>query len=497
MWPTADRSNPLNVLISQDQSETSFDPEGVLEYGQTYYWRVDEVNDATESIVAGSVWSFTVEPFAYPITNVTATASASTPNMGPENTINGSGLDDLDQHSTEATEMWMSGTVGPNWIQYEFDKAYKLHELWVWNSNQMVEPFVGFGAKSVTIEYSVDGQTWSTLENVPEFARATGSPAYAANTTVDFAGIIAKYVKLTINSNWGGAAPQTGLSEVRFFYIPAQAYQPDPADDAADVSIDVQLGWRPGRDATSHVVYFGEDEAAVAEGTAPSDTVAEHSYTPASLTFATEYFWKVDETDDAGVDVGPVWSFTTEPFAPIDDFESYNDEDNRIYQAWEDGVTNKASGSQVGYTESPFAERSVVHDGSQAMPLIYNNASSPYYSEAERAFATAQDWTAHGADSLCVYFHGVAGDTPNSSERLYVTVKDNSGKSKTVAGVDAATVATNWQQWTIPLSEFTSAGVKMTAVKSIVIGVGNRTSPAAGGAGTVYIDDVSYGRAAQ
>jgi hypothetical protein len=493
----ADRSNPLNVLVSRDQSETSFDPEGVLDYAQTYYWRIDEVNAATDSIVTGQVWTFTVEPFAYPITSITATASTSMPNMGPENTINGSGLDDLDQHSTEGTQMWMSGTATPHWIRYEFDKAYKLYELWVWNTNQMVEPFVGFGARSVTIEYSADGQDWTTLDNVPEFARAPGSPVCTADTTVDFAGAVAKYVKLTINSNWGGAAPQTGLSEVRFFYIPTQAYQPDPADDAVDVSVEPQLNWRPGRDAASRTLYIGTDQAAVAEGTASSKTLAEHGYAPANLTFATEYFWKVDEVDAAGVNAGAVWSFTTESFAPIDDFEVYNDDDNRIYQAWEDGVTNKASGSQVGYDESPFAERSVVHDGSQAMPLMYNNASSPYYSEAERTFNSPRDWTAHGADSLRLYFHGVAGDTPNSSERLYLTVKDSSGKSKTVASADAATVATSWQQWTIPLSEFTAAGVKMTAIKSIIVGVGNRTSPTAGGTGTVYIDDISYGRATQ
>jgi hypothetical protein len=34
----------------------------------------------------------------------------------------------------------------------------------------------------------------------------------------------------------------------------------------------------------------------------------------------------------------------------------------------------------------------------------------------------------------------------------------------------------------------------MTAVKSIVIGVGNKTSPTAGGTGVIYIDDIGYGR---
>ena len=40
------------------------------------------------------------------------------------------------------------------------------------------------------------------------------------NTTVDFGGVRAKYVRLTITSNWGGKTVQYSLSEVRFFYIP-------------------------------------------------------------------------------------------------------------------------------------------------------------------------------------------------------------------------------------------------------------------------------------
>ena len=54
-----------------------------------------------------------------------------------------------------------------------------------------------------------------------------------------------------------------------------------------------------------------------------------------------------------------------------------------------------------------------------------------------------------------------------------------------------------WQPWTIPLSEFTSAGVNMTAVKSLTLGVGNKAGPKAGGTGTVYIDDLGYGTPAK
>jgi hypothetical protein len=83
----------------------------------------------------------------------------------------------------------------------------------------------------------------------------------------------------------------------------------------------------------------------------------------------------------------------------------------------------------------------------------------------------------------------------NSAEGLYLTVKDSAGKSRTVVNPDAAATArAGWQQWRIPLSEFTSAGVKMNAVKSMTIGVGSKAAPKAGGAGTLFIDDIGYGR---
>ena len=126
------------------------------------------------TIYKGDVWSFTAEPYGYPIQPVTATASSAQTNMGPEKTIDGSGLDKSDLHGTDGTTMWLSTGAQPNWIQYQFDKVYKLYDLKVWNSNGLVESFIGFGAKKVTIEYSADGTTWTALDNVPEFARAPG-----------------------------------------------------------------------------------------------------------------------------------------------------------------------------------------------------------------------------------------------------------------------------------------------------------------------------------
>ncbi len=280
MSTTPARTKPAGVLASQGQTDTTFDPPGSLAYGQTYYWRIDEVNKTPDNtIFKGDVWSFTAEPYGYPITSVTATASSAQPNMGPEKTINGSGLTG-DLHGTDGTTMWLSTGMQPNWIQYQFDKTYKLWDLKVWNSNQLIESFLGFGAKDVTVEYSTDGTTWTTLDNVPQFARAPAWPGYAANTTVSFGGVMAQYVKLTINSSWGGMSAVTGLAEVRFSYVPVQARAPQPANGATGVDISTSLNWRPGREAGSHQVFFGTDPNAVANGTAAAKTVTDHSYTP-------------------------------------------------------------------------------------------------------------------------------------------------------------------------------------------------------------------------
>ncbi|NLH42271.1 MAG: hypothetical protein GX448_10555, partial [Planctomycetes bacterium] len=93
---------------------------------------------------------------------------------------------------------------------------------------------------------------------------------------------------------------------------------------------------------------------------------------------------------------------------------------------------------------------------------------------------------------------GVTQPAGNSVEGLYLTVKDSAGKTKTLQNPDVAISARlQWQEWKIPLSEFTSAGVKMNAVKSLVIGVGNKAAPVKGGTGTLYIDDIQFGRAKQ
>jgi regulation of enolase protein 1 (concanavalin A-like superfamily) len=107
-----------------------------------------------------------------------------------------------------------------------------------------------------------------------------------------------------------------------FMIAPREAWQPFPADSEPYTDTDLTLSWRLGLDGVTHDVYFGTDEAAVAEGA--DDTFKGNQ---ALLTFPTgplapdtRYSWRIDEVDTAGEKVpGKVWSFRTLPEIPVGD----------------------------------------------------------------------------------------------------------------------------------------------------------------------------------
>ena len=269
-------------------------------------------------------------------------------------------------------------------------------------------------------------------------------------------------------------------------------YHPSPADGENTIFLTPTLTWLPGAGAIKHHVYFSDSVDAVHERAAAADQgtldLADALFAPETLDALTTYYWRVDGVLlGNAVQEGPVWSFTTA--LPIDDFESYNDVDNLIFDTWLDGYTN-GTGSTVGNWEAPFAELFIVHDANQAMPIDYNNIDAPFYSEAQRQFESAQDWTIRDANTLVL---AVRGRLINSPEPLYVTIEDASKNKATVGHPDPAILTTTkWSEWKIPLSEF--AGVNLSRVKTIYIGVGDKADPQAGGTGRVYIDDIGLTR---
>ncbi|UCD49139.1 MAG: fasciclin domain-containing protein [Phycisphaerales bacterium] len=495
--------NPLDVLVSAGQEATSSDP-GRLEFGTTYYWRVDEIDPAPSSkVYAGPIWSFTVEPYILPIEDVTAVASSAySEALSAERTVDGSGLDENDLHSANGTTMWLSDITmmdvlepdpndpnaplvvyEPVWLLYEFDKAYKVDQMWVWNSNTAIEAFYGYGLKDVTIEYSTDGDNWMSLGDF-ELAQAPGTYDYA-HETIDFGGVVAKYVRIDAHSNWGGGA-KFGLSEVRFYSVPIRAREPQPADGATGIAVTDTLSWRAGLQADVHEVYVSSSEDAVASGAALVDVVDDTSFDLGSmaLNIGTTYYWKVNEVNDAETPSfldGDIWSFATQDYFVVDDFESYNGE---LGDTWKDGWKLN-TGVRTGHTGSATIDNVVANSGTQSMMLSYDNAKSPYIIEVERGISSRKNWTNNGVRKLVVFFHGDPGNN-SSRDKLYVTIN---GKKVTYGG---STTNPWWQSWSIDLR---SLGINIRNIVEIGVGVGDVPLPS-GGKGKVYIDDIRLYRSA-
>jgi len=481
----ASRTDPMDVLVSQGQAGATFTPDDRLEFGRTYYWRVDEVTgSAAGSIVKGRLWNFTTEPYSYPIESIVATCDAPSPeDQGPDNVVNGSGLNEDDQHSARTIDMWsvdFSDANTPIELQLEFDRVYKLDEMYVWNHNFEFESLLGLGAKDVTVEYSVDGTDWAVLGDV-ELAQAPGAADYVYNSVISLEGVAAKFVRLVIRSAWG-ISNEVGLSEIRVTYVPAFARELDPADGAVDVAPEAVLTWRTGRDAISHNVYLGTAPDALVQ----VGTVAVTSYTPpAPLYLDTTYYWRVDEVNEAEampVWRGDLWSFTTQTCLVVDDFEAYIDDADAgqtIWEVWIDGWVEEGGepdngGSVVGHSTSPFAEREIVHGREQSMPLFFENTSASADSEADLTLSPAQDWTASGIGTLSLWFYGPEGNTG----QLYVKINDTK-VAYSGASTDIATA--QWKRWTIDLS---TVGANLSQVATLSIGVQGA------GSGVLYIDDV-------
>ncbi|MCK4291555.1 MAG: discoidin domain-containing protein [Planctomycetes bacterium] len=512
----ANQADPRDVYMgSQDEEYYPLAGTLQLERGVTYYWRIDEVNAPPDpTIFKGDVWQFTIEGVGVAIAgdDIIATASSYGEGKEPENTVNGSGLDDDDLHSTVGIDMWLSAKDGPQptWIQYEFDKVYKLHEMLVWNHNTEFEDLLGFGLKGVTVEYSTNGTDWTELAGVPEFAQASGKDDYAHNTTVNFGGVRAKYVKLTANSNWGGT-DQYGLSEVRFLYIPVWPGDRSPQDGAEDVPIDVTLDWREGRETATNQVYLGTDEQAVTGSAVPPVPIAAggcvSSYGPLSLDLDTTYYWKiaeVNDVEDPNVWESDVWSFTTIDSLIVDDMESYGDgavvgePGSKIWYTWKDGegwtdaeptYLGNASGSLVELgTDPAFGSRSLMYNYSSNGTNSLGKGGKNFYSEATAAISDLpmidQDWTKGGAKALSLQFYGDPDNAAGATEQMYVKLNG----TKIVYDGDMADIKEPWwHEWLIDLTDF---AINLANVTQISIGFGNEGSGTPGGSGTVHFDEI-------
>ncbi len=399
-------------------------PDGLVP-GTTYYWRIDEVNDANAaSPWKGDVWSFSVPP---------RTAYNPDPADG-------------------------AGFVDPN-------------AVFTWTP--------GFGAKLHNVYMGTNFDDVSNAAGAMPLGDASYSPATLESEKVYY---------------WRVDEldpPFTHKGDVWSFTTPGAVGNPQPANGAVDVQMSATLSWTAADNAASHELYFGADADVVKNATTASPeyigprALGAESYDPGGLAWDSSYAWRVDEVYPDGTVKGLVWSFATADFISVDDFEAYNDIEppaeasNRIFDKWIDGFGTTDNGALIGNDLPPYAEQTIVHGGAQSMIYRYDNANKT--SEATMTLVYPRDWTAEGVTKLSLWFRG---SSANSADRMFVAL----GNATVYHPDAAATQITGWNEWVIDLTEF--AGVDLTNVGSITIGIGTRNAPAAGDVGTMYFDDV-------
>jgi len=405
-------------------------PDGLVP-GTTYYWRIDEVNEADpNSPWKGDVWSFTIPP---------KTAYFPDP------------ADSAESVDVDVRLSWTEGF------------GSKLHTVY-------------FGDSFDDVNNASGGLPQGSTDYTPGTLRMAKTYYWRVDEfdgTDTFKGDVWSFITEGAVMALDPTNGSVGITQT-----PILTWTPGVFGATHEIYFGTDQEAVKNAD-TSSPEYQG------------SGNLGSESYDPGQLEWNTTYYWRIDEANNANADspwMGPVWTFITANFLIIDDFESYNDLDpadpasKRIFTVWIDGYDDPTNGSLVGYDNPPFAEQTVVHGGNQSMPFAYDNAVGT--SEATLTLTSNRDWTVNGINRLTIWYRGAPS---NAAEQMYVVLNDSA-----VVNHDSPTAALkgSWTEWNIDLMLFADQGINLTNVNTITIGFGNRNNPVAGGAGMVFFDDI-------
>jgi hypothetical protein len=354
-------------------------PDGLVP-GTTYYWRIDEVNDAEpNSPWKGEIWSFSIPPktayFPDPANGdegVSVDLQLSwTPGFGSKlhYVYFGDTFDEVDSAAgglPQGATTFSPGTL-------------KMAKTYYWR----VDEFDVVGTHK--------GNLWSFTT---EGAVMALNPA---NGAVD--------ITQTPVLTW---APGLGASHEIYFGADAASLELKGSGNLGSESFE------PGQLLWDTTYYWRIDEADNADADSP--------WTGPLWSFTTANFLIIDDMES------------------YNDLDETDPDSNRIYLAWIDGFDNPATnGSIVGYANPPFAEQTIVHSGNQSMPFEYNNAVGK--SEATLTLTANRDWTVKGVDTLTVWYIGSASNAP---ETMYVVLNGSAPVSSDNPDATQAGVWTQW-----------------------------------------------------
>ncbi|MBL7146927.1 MAG: LamG domain-containing protein [Phycisphaerae bacterium] len=426
----ASRTNPQDVLVSQNQEDTTYDPPGLLEFGQSYYWRIDEFNDTEpNSPWKGSTWSFTVIDH-FIVDNFEDY------NNYPPDEIFSTWLDGWEDDTNGAT-------VGHD---ADFTKGENIVETTIIQGGKQSMPF--YYDNSGTANYAEAIRTFSpaqdwTREGVGVLSLwFRGHPAYVGGFTEGPAG--------TYTMTASGEDIWANADEFHFAFkqvtgasaIIAKVESLDNTDPFAKGGVMI----RDTLDADSpYVGVFITPENGV-----------RFQYRSTTGGITDRYF-------EEGL-TAPQW----------------------VKLERTAGGLVRAYHSEDGIAWSRFDLTQVSMD----MPIYVGLALTSHVADltGEAKFSNVSfpdtmidlQWTDQDIGMLS-----------NEAEPMYITVGDGSGASATVYHANPdATLINTWTQWNVPLTDLSNQGVVLTDISKMAIGFGSADNPQSGGSGLVFFDDI-------
>jgi hypothetical protein len=290
-------------------------------------------------------------------------------------------------------------------------------------------------------------------------------------------------------------------------FIPTKyAQRPVPFDGTQTVPVNTILKWRKGGGVSKHDLYLGTNFNDVNNATRAShpgvlaalDLTADANkvYDPYGATgflkLDTTYYWRVDENSPPSYK-GEVWGFKTLPYSVVDDFESYGSDD-ALKAVWTDYWVN-------GSCAEVFLEQTIFHSGYQSMEYQYKNYTYyPYYSEANATIGTGTgylnidpNWSGMEAKALSLWFYGDPCNPVGAHDKMYIKLVDSATpehNAKVYYSDTNDVQKTKWQEWNIPLTDFTAdnPSFNLRKVKNIIIGFGDGTQAASDG--NIFFDHI-------
>jgi hypothetical protein len=431
-------SDPRGVLARQNQVDTAYDPEGLLEYNRTYYWRIDEVNDADpNSPWRGNVWSFTVRNFV--LVEGFESYTDDKPNRvfdtwtdGWGTTDNGAvvGYSDPDwaanQHYIE-TLISHSGKQSMPFF-YSNDKKYSEAVL------PLSDPSTDWtrdGVDSLVVWYrgypACLGAFVSLPDGVYEVTGA-GEDIWANKDEFHF-----------VCREMGTGSAATIIAKVESL---------DPINKDSKAGVMIRDSLEPGAVNTALLLTPDPTKGLRFQNRTASNGATARGETDLDPNAMPPYWLKLQRTSGGLV---------------------------RAYRC-ADGVTWKQFDLKSVTMQTPIYVGLAVTSHAANVPCT----------------ARFSNVTITGDGSDKPWLNQDIGLTTNDPEPMYVVLNDS---AVVYHDNPAATIGDVWTPWTIPLSAFAEKGVNLANVDSVGIGVGTRGNTSkVGGNGQLYIDDIRLSR---